>query len=112
MQSPIDPRSRRSSLDPTEARQASPRKTNFRVLLASMALAVAVGVVLVAGFWHTTPTGMDYSSGGKLSEPSATTQTAPAGPSAAPSSEPSASEPSGAASPQANPPAQQAPSNP
>lgn len=103
MQSPIDPRSRRDSLDPTEARQASPRKTNFRVLLASMALAVAVGVVLVAGFWHTTPTGMDYSSGGKLSQPSATSQTAPAGPSVAPSSEPS---------PQANPPAQQAPSTP
>ncbi|CAA2142624.1 hypothetical protein [Hyphomicrobium sp. ghe19] len=108
MQSPIDPRSRRDSIDPTEARQASPRKTNFRVLLASMALAVAVGVVLVAGFWNTTPTGMDYSSGGKLSEPSASSQTAPAAPAAAPSSEPS----SGAASPQANPPAQQAPSNP
>ncbi|SFV36876.1 hypothetical protein [Hyphomicrobium facile] len=107
MQSPIDPRSRRDSIDPTEARQASPRKTNFRVLLASMALAVVVGAVLVAGFWQTTPQGMDTSSGGKLSEPSATSQTAPAGPSAAPSS-----EPSGAASPQANPRAEQAPSNP
>lgn len=107
MQSPIDPRSRRDSIDPTEARQASPRKTNFRVLLASMALAVAVGVVLVAGFWHTTPEGMDTSSGGKLGEPSATSQTAPTAPSAAPSS-----EPSGAAPPEANPPAQQAPSNP
>ncbi|MBY0561175.1 hypothetical protein [Hyphomicrobium sp.] len=107
MQSPIDPRSRRDSIDPTEARQASPRRTNFRVLLGSMALAVVVGVALVAGFWQTTRDRMDYSSGGKLSEPSATSQAAPAGASTAPSS-----EPSGAASPQANPPAQQAPSNP
>jgi hypothetical protein len=46
----------RRVLDPTEARQASPRKMNFRVLLVSMALAVVVGVVLVANFWK--PTGM------------------------------------------------------
>ena len=71
MQPQQDPRSRRV-LDPTEARQASPRKMNFRVLLASMALAVVVGVVLVANFWNETPTGMDYSSGGKLSEQGAT----------------------------------------
>ena len=67
MQPQQDPPFRRV-LDPTEARQASPRKMNFRVLLVSMALAVVVGVVLVANFWNQTPTGMDYSSGGKLSE--------------------------------------------
>ncbi len=69
MQPQQDPPFRRV-LDPTEARQASPRKMNFRVLLVSMALAVVVGVVLVANFWK--PTGMDYSSGGKLSEQGAT----------------------------------------
>jgi hypothetical protein len=106
MQSQIDPRSRRSSVAPTEARQGSPRKTNFRVLLVSMAIALAVGVVLVANFWHTTPTGMDYSSGGKLDEQTATPQPAPAAQPTAPTSAPSE------ASPQANPPGQQSPSNP
>ena len=51
MQPQQDPPFRRV-LDPTEARQASPRKMNFRVLLVSMALAVVVGVVLVADFWN------------------------------------------------------------
>ena len=44
MQPQQDPRARRT-IEPTEARQASPRKGSFRVLLASMALAIAVGVV-------------------------------------------------------------------
>jgi hypothetical protein len=68
MQPQDDPRVRRETLDPTEARQASPRKMNFRVLLASMALAVGVGVVLVAGFWHETPPAVDASSGGNPSQ--------------------------------------------
>ncbi|CCB67370.1 MULTISPECIES: hypothetical protein [unclassified Hyphomicrobium] len=81
MQPQLDPRARRSSIEPTDARQASPRKTNFRVLLASMALAVAVGVVLVVGFWRATPPRVDASSGGNPSQntqqaapPSATAQ--------------------------------------
>ncbi|MBS0252329.1 MAG: hypothetical protein JSR78_14825 [Proteobacteria bacterium] len=41
---------------------------NFRVLLASMALAVAVGVVLVVGFWRETPPRVDASSGGNPSQ--------------------------------------------
>lgn len=102
MQSPNDPRARRDTVDPTDARQASPRKTNFRVLLASMALALVVGVVLVAAFWRTTPTGMDYSSGGKLGEQGATPQTAPAAQPPAPTE----------ASPPATPPGQRAPSTP
>ncbi len=61
-------------LEPTDARQASSKKMNFRVLLASLTLAAVVGVVLVAGFWHTTPTSMDYSSGGKLGEQGPTPQ--------------------------------------
>lgn len=74
MQPQQDPRARRDTIEPTEARQASPRKMNFRVLLASMILAVAVGVVLVAGFWHETPPRVDASSGGN---PSQNTQQAP-----------------------------------
>jgi hypothetical protein len=41
---------------------------NFRVLLISMGLAVGVGVVLVAGFWHETPPRVDASSGGNPSQ--------------------------------------------
>ena len=55
-------------LDPTESRQGNRKRTNFRVLVWSMLLAILVGVVLVAGFWRATPPAMDYSSGGKLSE--------------------------------------------
>ncbi len=79
MQPQRDSRSQGAVLEPTEARQASPRKMNFRVLLASMGLAVVVGVVLVANFWNKTPTGMDYSSGGKLSEQGPTPQPSPQG---------------------------------
>ncbi len=58
MQPQRDSRSQGAVLEPTEARQASPRKMNFRVLLASMGLAVVVGVVLGSKFleqdthWH------------------------------------------------------------
>ena len=96
MQPQQDPPFRRV-LDPTEARQASPRKMNFRVLLVSMALAVVVGVVLVANFWNQTPTGMDYSSGGKLSEQGATPPAQPSSggaPEAAPSPTPGPQSPS------------------
>ncbi len=61
-------------LEPTDARQASPRKMNLRVLFASLTIAAIAGIVLVAGFWNTTPTSMDYSSGGKLSEQGPTPQ--------------------------------------
>ena len=40
---------------PTDARQASPKQANFRVLKMSMIMAVAVGIVLVGAFWFTTP---------------------------------------------------------
>jgi hypothetical protein len=68
MQPQHDPRARGEVLNPTEARQASPRKTNFWVLLVSMALAVVAGVVLVGGFWHATPPRVDASSGGNPSQ--------------------------------------------
>lgn len=108
MQPQRDPRSQRETLEPTEVRQASPRKMNFRVLLASMTLAVVVGVVLVASFWNSTPTGMDYSSGGKLSEqgptpqasqPSSSAQPAPGGASEAAPSPPATSGPQSPSNP-------------
>jgi hypothetical protein len=68
MQPQQDSRAQGEVLDPTEARQANPRKMSFRVLLASMALAVAVGVVLVVGFWRETPPRVDASSGGNPSQ--------------------------------------------
>jgi hypothetical protein len=40
-------------LTPTESRQASPRRMNFRVLVGSMALAVAVAVVFYYGVYAT-----------------------------------------------------------
>jgi hypothetical protein len=88
-------------LESTDARQASPRKMNFRVLLGSLTLAAIVGIVLVAGFWSATPTSMDYSSGGKLSQqgptPEATVQpsspTTPGAPTGAPQTAPAAPTP-------------------
>lgn len=81
MQPQRDPRAHRDTVPPTDVRQASPRKGNFRVLLASMALALVVGVVLVVGFWRATPPRVDASSGGNPSQnteqaapPSATAQ--------------------------------------
>lgn len=38
-------------LTPTEARQASPRKLNFRVLVWSLAMAIVAGIVLYALFY-------------------------------------------------------------
>jgi ABC-type nitrate/sulfonate/bicarbonate transport system permease component len=51
----------RPKLTTTEARQATGTRTTFRVLIASLALAVIVGVVLGLAFgwiplpWSTTP---------------------------------------------------------
>jgi hypothetical protein len=40
-------------LSPTEARQASPRRMNLRVLATSLIFALVVGVVLYALFYGT-----------------------------------------------------------
>jgi hypothetical protein len=68
MQPEHDFRARRGTLDPTEARQANPRKMNLRVLLASLGLAAVLGAILVVSFWQTTPSRMDASSGGNPSQ--------------------------------------------
>lgn len=38
-------------LTPTESRQASPRKLNFRVLITSLVLAIIVAAILYAAFY-------------------------------------------------------------
>ena len=52
-------------LDPTEARQGSPRRMNLRVLIGSMVAAIVIGAVLVGAFWKSTPAGMDAKPTGK-----------------------------------------------
>jgi hypothetical protein len=49
---------------------------NLRVLIASMALALVVGAVLVGGFWHETPPRVDSSSGGNAGQNSVAPQPA------------------------------------
>jgi hypothetical protein len=56
-------------LSATEARQASPRKMNFRVLLISTALIIAIFAAFTIAFFNKTPEPMDASSG---PQPSAT----------------------------------------
>ncbi|MFN3625296.1 MAG: hypothetical protein ACK4TP_14680 [Hyphomicrobium sp.] len=59
-------------LTPTEARQASPRRLNFRVLVTSLLLAVVAAGVLYALF---------YGGEGRMSTPDpAPTQTTAPGP--------------------------------
>ena len=41
---------RRTTLTTTEARQASPRKMNLRVLIVSMLLAIAAGALLYTAY--------------------------------------------------------------
>lgn len=40
-------------LTPTESRQASPRRMNFRVLIISLVIMFAVGLALTVAFWGT-----------------------------------------------------------
>ena len=46
-------------LDTMQARQASPRRMNLRVLLWSMLAAALIGFVMVSMFWKATPPAMD-----------------------------------------------------
>lgn len=41
--------------NPTEARQASSRKTNYRVLIASMVIAVVAAIALYVYFYSQAP---------------------------------------------------------
>jgi hypothetical protein len=49
-------------LTPTEARQASPRRLNFRVLVFSMALAVVVAAMLYYAIYADPPSPIDVPS--------------------------------------------------
>jgi hypothetical protein len=42
-------------LTPTEARQASPRRLNFRVLVTSLLLALVAAVLVYSFFYTSTP---------------------------------------------------------
>jgi hypothetical protein len=54
--------SRGEVLEPTEARQASPRMMNFRVLVFSTALIVVIFAGFVLAFLYKTPPQMDGTS--------------------------------------------------
>lgn len=47
--------SEREVLTPTEARQASPRRLNFRVLVTSLLLALVAAAIVYSFFYSNTP---------------------------------------------------------
>jgi hypothetical protein len=63
-------RERTEVLTPTEARQASPRRLNFRVLVISMLLAVAVAAILYYAIYSNP----DSAIGVPEQEPPAATE--------------------------------------
>ena len=67
-------------LDPTEARQASPRRMNLRVLIGSMVGIVVIGAVLLFMFFKATPPGMDARPTGAELPPSTAPVNAPVKP--------------------------------
>ncbi|AGK59265.1 hypothetical protein HYPDE_37968 [Hyphomicrobium denitrificans 1NES1] len=64
-------------LEPTDARQASPRKMNFRVLIISTALIVVIFAAFTIAFFYQTPPSMDASSGPQPSTTSPATGVQP-----------------------------------
>jgi hypothetical protein len=76
----------RTVLEPTDARQASPRRMNLRVLIGSMLGLAVIGSVLLFIFFKATPAGMDSRPTGAETPPS----TAPAAPSPATAPQPNA----------------------
>lgn len=54
---------------PTEARQASPRRLNLRVLVFSMLLAVAVAAILYYAVYGTSDTAMSVPEEPAATEP-------------------------------------------
>lgn len=79
MKSPSQMRPSNPSISTSDVRQGSPKQLNFRVLAVSLALAVAVGLVMVGSFWFVTPNnveGVPERSGvsqGETVTPNATT---------------------------------------
>jgi uncharacterized protein YqhQ len=45
----------RKVLDPTEARQATPQRMNYRVLTRSLLIAIVVAVIVYAFFYMQSP---------------------------------------------------------
>jgi hypothetical protein len=50
-------------IEPTDARQGSPRKMNLRVLVISTGLIIAIFAAFTIAFFNKTPAPMDASSG-------------------------------------------------
>jgi hypothetical protein len=70
-------RSKGEVLEPTEARQASSRKMNFRVLVISTTLIAIIFAAFFIAFLYKTPPDMDASSGPPPSTTSPVTGTEP-----------------------------------
>jgi hypothetical protein len=64
-------------LEPTEARQASPRKMNLRVLIFSTALIAVIFAGFIFAFSHKTPPQMDGTTQNSEQSRPATIPTAP-----------------------------------
>ena len=64
-------------IEPTDARQASPRKMNFRVLVISTGLIIAIFAAFTIAFFKKTPAPMDASSGPQPSTSAPATGTQP-----------------------------------
>lgn len=92
-------------LTPTESRQASPKTTNFRVLVFSLTALVAIGVALIGAFWLTTPAELKSPAG-----PATTQEASPQPqPATSPDPQPAADPPAGTTTPEAAPNPQPAP---
>lgn len=66
--------SEREVLTPTEARQASPRRLNFRVLVTSLLLALVAAAIVYTFFYSQTP-GPDGEPAKQSALPAATLAT-------------------------------------
>lgn len=81
MKNPSQMRPTDPGISTSDVRQGSPKRLNLRVLAVSLALAVAVGLVMVGSFWFVTPNnveGVPERSGvsqGETITPNATTPT-------------------------------------
>ncbi|MFN0218740.1 MAG: hypothetical protein ACKVP4_08015 [Hyphomicrobium sp.] len=64
-------------LTPTEARQASSKTTNFRVLVFSLAALTAIGIALIGAFWVSTPSELTSPAGSAVTaeQPTSTSPT-------------------------------------
>lgn len=60
----------REVLTPTEARQASPRRLNYRVLVTSLLLALVAAALVYSYFYSSTPVPVQQPPAGQSALPS------------------------------------------